>query len=230
MSRPQAAAVHLPVRQVVGQQVKHFRKKRGWSQQRLADEVTALGLSIDATTITRTENARRALTVEEFLALALVLNVQPAALITQDGTILEVTPEHQTWTASETVWEWFGGRQPIGNDQRAYFDSVSDDEAESIRLLPGLHDVYVEVCHLKMAARFFARSRSTEDRDGYLQIVRARLENLQQEVQAEIDSVDRTMATVGLTELPVRSAAGTKRPQPKPKPKPTRTNARPKRR
>ena len=67
--------------QQLGRRVQEFRVGRGWSQERLAEEMTAAGFPWNQQTTTRTETARRPIRVNEVAALARILGVPIAALV-----------------------------------------------------------------------------------------------------------------------------------------------------
>jgi hypothetical protein len=195
---------------------------RSWTQGRLASEVSALGVKIDQSAIARIESEKRSVSLEEALALAVALGVQPAALVAPaDSMMLEVVPNAQRWAASENVWEWFAGRYAIGPlpptyesiddaitefaeheraTNRFYYQSVSDIEEESIRLLPRIHDLFLEAGYLKGTARALVRQQ--KDRRGILPLLHGQLEELQTSVSAALENVERIMRDKELDSVP----------------------------
>ncbi len=82
--------------QLVAQQVRRARKRRGWSAQRLAEELQGVGLPWDRTIIANLENGRRnAVSVEELLALSYVLAVPPVLMLVPLGEAdtVNITPD-----------------------------------------------------------------------------------------------------------------------------------------
>lgn len=81
------------------ERVHHFRKLRGWSNRRLSEGCAAIGApgltEPSLVNIGRKGNPRR-VTVEEWLVLAIALQVPPLALITPAGSTaaVAVTPDH----------------------------------------------------------------------------------------------------------------------------------------
>lgn len=98
-------------------QVRRLRDARGWSAQRLADELAAIGVPLDRSVIANLENGRRAsVDVQELLALALAFGVTPAALLVDlDADQVDVTPTTRA-TPLELLL-WLQGRVPLkGHD------------------------------------------------------------------------------------------------------------------
>lgn len=67
--------------QTVGRQMKFFRAARGISQAELARRLTALGIKLDDSAITRTERGTRPIRVNELAAIAAVLDVSVPSLL-----------------------------------------------------------------------------------------------------------------------------------------------------
>ncbi len=81
---------------LIARQVRKARNDRGWSAQRLAEELQKVGLPWDRTIIANLENGRRqAVSVEELLALSYVLAVPPILMLAPldevDG--VSITPD-----------------------------------------------------------------------------------------------------------------------------------------
>jgi transcriptional regulator with XRE-family HTH domain len=222
---PRKQAVKPPqtkqVRASFAEQLKRFRDQRAWSQERLASEMTALGLKLDQSAVARVEAGKRTVSLEEALGFAVALGVQPAALIVPaETTTFELVPNPQRWVDAESAWEWIAGRRAIGPMQapyesiddaipafvehenttnRFYYQSVSDDEAEAIRLLPEIHDIFLEAGYLKGTARAFVRQR---DPAGTLGILHGQLDILRDEVTAAIEKIERMMRKASLESVP----------------------------
>jgi hypothetical protein len=72
----------LTMNEIVGYNVRRIREALMWSQQRLRDELEdAGGISWSRATVAQTELGKRPITVNELLALALVLGVAPHLLL-----------------------------------------------------------------------------------------------------------------------------------------------------
>jgi transcriptional regulator with XRE-family HTH domain len=78
----------LVLSDTVGEQIKLWRKRRGWTRERLGEECGRLGLPLTEAIITNIESGRltsakrrRMVTIDEFVVIAFALNVPPAVLI-----------------------------------------------------------------------------------------------------------------------------------------------------
>ena len=118
--------------QVVADAVRTLRKRRGITQQELADE-----LGWPQSTIARVELGERSIGVSDLLALAWALDVAPAYLLAgsfQDDDVpvhktLRVKPEH--------MLAWVRGYEPLpGLDYRRFVENMPDREWFE-RLQPG---------------------------------------------------------------------------------------------
>lgn len=107
-------SMHKGMRPVeaIAQQVKERRKARGWSAQRLADEMKAVGIPWQRSTVANLENGRRPVVgVDELLALAVVLGVNPVLLLVP----LDLADDEPYSVAGNTttagrVREWVSGQ------------------------------------------------------------------------------------------------------------------------
>ncbi|MEU1813432.1 helix-turn-helix transcriptional regulator [Micromonospora aurantiaca (nom. illeg.)] len=117
--------------QVIRLRVRELRAKQGWSAERLAAEMTKVGVAWTRVVVTKLETGRRPdISVVELLALAFVLDVAPIHLLVPvaDGHVLyRVTPELST--PADQAREWVRGRSPMpGQDPRRYFAEVPERE------------------------------------------------------------------------------------------------------
>lgn len=117
--------------EVLAARVVELRKRHGWSQAELADRMSSYGLGWGPTTVTKVEKGDRQVSVDEFVALAYVLGVSPAALVTPTAyrAGLAVTPN--TTLAGPTVWRWFCGTFPTGAVPYGGFLSFDEGEART---------------------------------------------------------------------------------------------------
>jgi transcriptional regulator with XRE-family HTH domain len=127
---PLSEAGTWPPANWVAQRVRELRKARGMSAQALADRLAALGYSrLDRNVLANLENQRRqTVSIEDWLALALALDVSPLHLLvptTGEDRLLvghvEVDPD--------TARAWVRGETPMpGQDERVFRTEVPEDE------------------------------------------------------------------------------------------------------
>lgn len=119
---------------VIASRVRALRKRHGWTADQLAERMTAVGIPWTRIVVTKLETGRRpSVSVDEWLALALVLGVAPVHLLVptsgDEADEYAVTPRNTV-----VVWEareWIRGRMPLqelGQDARVYFSEVPADE------------------------------------------------------------------------------------------------------
>jgi transcriptional regulator with XRE-family HTH domain len=129
----------LAAHRVIATRVKELRKRRGWSAQRLGEEMAAVGVPWDRSIVANFENGRRSyVTVEELLALAYVLSVAPVHLVVplEDSTPYAPVPSLQFTTAG-VVRAWIRGQRTIGDtDPRLFYSEVPPEEFVPLAPLP----------------------------------------------------------------------------------------------
>jgi transcriptional regulator with XRE-family HTH domain len=69
---------------ILGELVRHYRNRRGWTLADLVRRLTRFGDPWTISTLSRLETGKRAATVEEWLQLAAVLGVPPLDLLADD--------------------------------------------------------------------------------------------------------------------------------------------------
>lgn len=114
--------------------MRELRTRHGWSAQRLAEEMSKVGVPWDRSIVANIENGRRAsISIEEVLALAYVLSVAPVHLIVppvddQAAPGYLITPEGPV-TSPGFARAWIRGQTPIGRvEARRYFSEVPESE------------------------------------------------------------------------------------------------------
>lgn len=121
---------------VIAQRVRELRQKRGkWSAERLAEEMTKVGIPWDRSIVANLENGRRqTVAVEELLALAYVLDVAPVHLLVpvedddlDQGPFLWITPKLGVPPSAARAWVR-GRQQAPGQDPRPFFADVPASE------------------------------------------------------------------------------------------------------
>jgi len=107
----QSPGVPLTPHGVIAQRVRQLRDGRGWSAERLAQEMTSAGVPWTRIVVTKLETRRRpSISVEELLALAYALGVAPVDLLVPgdaDEEPYDVTPTVTEPAAA--VREWIAG-------------------------------------------------------------------------------------------------------------------------
>lgn len=123
--------------QVIAERVKSLRKGRGWSAEKLAEEMSAVGVPWTRVVVTKLETGRRpGVSVEELLALAYILSVAPIHLMVQPSGADDVDTQYQVTpsgprTVPSMARAWIRGQSPIGEvDAKRYFAEVPDSEWE----------------------------------------------------------------------------------------------------
>ena len=96
----------------VASNVRRLRTTLGWSTYEVSAMLKDAGRPIAASSITNIEAGRRHVDVDDLVALAVVLDVNPSALLFPlDDTTIELTGGGTV--AAATVWEWADGERPL---------------------------------------------------------------------------------------------------------------------
>lgn len=115
------------VMDAVRARVKELRGRKGWSGAELGKKLSALGVPWNRSVVANFESGRRpAVSVQELLALAYVLDVAPVNLLVPlDSEPYRITPEGADVHSSGDVWRWIRGEQPLPGataaGERIYF-------------------------------------------------------------------------------------------------------------
>lgn len=113
--------------EAIAARVRKLREQQGMSAQRLGERLQEVGLPWNRSVVANLESGRRPnVSVEEWLALAYVLQVAPLNLLLPIDD--EMTPYFcaPTYAVSvHRVREWIRGEAPLeGQDPRIYFSEV----------------------------------------------------------------------------------------------------------
>lgn len=120
------------VRTTLGANIRRIRKLRELTGQALINRLSECGVKLLPSGLSDLENGRRKLTVEELLALAIVLNTSIIDLLTPaDGSALKVAEAVEPLLP---VWleRWLSGETPwppdLGSEDytKAFFDTASE--------------------------------------------------------------------------------------------------------
>jgi transcriptional regulator with XRE-family HTH domain len=168
--------------EVFARRMREVRRRRGWSQQQLAQRLSELGRPMDQTTVHRIESeGTRSLNVSlaDVLAIAAALSVSPVylALPTDDLTSVAITPK--TTIDARRAREWFSGTGTLRDDDDRGIWLAERDE-RSVQALAGQFD-REEQWRLerdRRRAEDLARKRNREAR------LRAELAEMDAEIKA----------------------------------------------
>jgi transcriptional regulator with XRE-family HTH domain len=152
---------------LVGARMRELRDGRGWSAQRLADELAQVGIKWDRSIVANLESGRRAsVSVEELLALAYVFGVAPVHLLVPvDERPYPIVPTDEYPTSR--VRAWVRGEQSL-KGERTYDTEVPPDEWLFTRERGGTPDGYsLLVQEMKrMRVEIEAMAQDKRDSDG----------------------------------------------------------------
>jgi transcriptional regulator with XRE-family HTH domain len=99
---------------VIAARVRELRRKRGWTAVQLGEAMSAQGIRWDRSIVANLENGRRAtVSVDEWFALAYVLDVPPIGLLVPADLVAEymVTPTYAVGVGR--VEPWVTGSLPL---------------------------------------------------------------------------------------------------------------------
>lgn len=132
--------------QVLAEELRKTRERRGWTQQALADRLEEIDLPIDRSTIAKIEANTRGVSVDEVLAFAIALGVPPMILMvprSEDKVRVAPGVKVGSWEAAA----WWRGVFPLDNaispeDRRFFDDACSDAEATVRTELPAVFEIW----------------------------------------------------------------------------------------
>ncbi|RFS86803.1 XRE family transcriptional regulator [Actinomadura spongiicola] len=112
----------------VAENVRRFRTLRNLSTAQLAERLSAAGRPILANGITKIEAGTRRVDVDDLVALAAVLGVNPSALlfVPEDDASTAMSVTGAGRFSCEEVWDWADGRAPLRD--RTFFDEREERE------------------------------------------------------------------------------------------------------
>lgn len=117
--------------EVIAIRVRQVRRRKGWTAERLGEEMAKVGLPWNRSVMANLESGRRRyVTVDELLALAYVLDVAPIHLlvpIDDEAAPYAVLPQRSE--PAGVVRSWVRGLAQLpGQDGRVYSSEVPKDE------------------------------------------------------------------------------------------------------
>ncbi len=116
-----------PVSDYVAVNLASLRKSAGMSQQELSTRLTEVGRPMLPSAISKLEGRERGVDVDDLVALAVVLGVNPSRLLLPDESgdgEVQLTPARTTtgWAA----WQWADGQWPLPTTSE--LDGLNTDE------------------------------------------------------------------------------------------------------
>jgi transcriptional regulator with XRE-family HTH domain len=129
----------MTVGEVIASRIRHFRKTRGFTQERLAEELQDLGLegfSQSMVAKVETDHARAEnLSVRRLLAFAMALNVAPVHLLTPDKGADRVQLDgREAVVYAGSLRTWIRGGWPLRDedDRREFFAAIPEEEFNAL--------------------------------------------------------------------------------------------------
>jgi transcriptional regulator with XRE-family HTH domain len=119
------------LREQFAEQIRETRKRRGMTQQGLADRLNQLGAQIDRTAVAKTERGTRELALPELFAFALALDVAPVHLLVPIDSDEPMRLAPNLEASPYEARQWIRGFLPLLQDPRPYFTIVPQSEFEA---------------------------------------------------------------------------------------------------
>ncbi|MET7781525.1 helix-turn-helix transcriptional regulator [Streptomyces mirabilis] len=101
-----------PTAERVAQNIRRIRRARNLDQKEVSALLKAIGRSMLPTVLSKIERGERRIDVDDLVAIALVLNVSPAALLLPPESgdrRVKLTDSHEI--PSRTAWQWAEGQR-----------------------------------------------------------------------------------------------------------------------
>lgn len=121
--RPRPAAQYGPTAEAVAKNVKRLRESRGMTIYSLSGALEKAGRPITASAVAKIERQQRQVSVDDLMALAIVLKVSPSALLLP----LDDNPNKRHGITgggeapADVAWDWMDGQRPLhltpGNEE-----------------------------------------------------------------------------------------------------------------
>ena len=134
--------------------LKLIRNRVAVSQQQLADELAAIGMSLNRSVISKIESGERNVSIDEALAIAVALGVEPAALLFPRSTS-SVRLAPRMIVSNQRAAMWFRGLYPISQEpgmQRRFHEEREDSWVLMQVLLPGVASLLRTAALILMSA------------------------------------------------------------------------------
>lgn len=119
--------------------LKLLRGRLALSQQQLADQLAEIAFPLDRSAISKIESGQRNVSIDEALAIAVALGVEPAALLFP-RTTADVRIAPKMVVSNTRAAMWFRGMHPLSDRpdmQRRFYEERDDGWALMQVLIPG---------------------------------------------------------------------------------------------
>lgn len=113
--RPRPAAQYGPTAAAVAENVKRIRERRNMTIYSLSGALEKAGRPITPSAVAKIERQQRQVSVDDLVALAVVLGVSPSALLLplHDAPHETVAVTGGGTVAADTAWDWADGQRPL---------------------------------------------------------------------------------------------------------------------
>jgi len=151
--------------EVFAEQLVLLRERHGWSQTRLAEAMTGIGMAMSQSKIADIERGKRQVTIDELVTFAVALGVSPQALMLPTDSRKRMTFANRDLLPIPTVATWWRGDAPLRGglppgqgetiDVRTFFDTLPDWRGrlhDRFRDLGELLDIVGEIVALNTTA------------------------------------------------------------------------------
>jgi hypothetical protein len=113
-----------PTGRTVAENLVRLRERRGLTTRQLSGMLERAGRHIPASGITRMEQAKRGVTTDELVALAVALNVSPAALLLPCDARQDIEITGAGVVNGTAAWQWMWSNEPLS------FPEGDDEEVD----------------------------------------------------------------------------------------------------
>jgi transcriptional regulator with XRE-family HTH domain len=182
------------------EQMRIQRARKGWTQKQLAAGLAKLGFVVHQTTIGKWETGERRITLDEALAIAVALDVDPTHMVAGSYSdvpfarpSIALSAETPPLSARQ-MRMWVRGRQPVwGQDEKRYYTEVGPDEWRAVQR-PG-------VAGLVRAVQDLLDAFADDDLEVALELVEIMREELERQHRALVRELSKK-ARPALAEVP----------------------------
>jgi transcriptional regulator with XRE-family HTH domain len=142
-------------RDVFARQLRATRERKGWTQAQLAERLKSLGSDLDRSVLAKIESGGRDVSLGDFLALAVALDVAPAALVIPKAQDEKLNPVPNVTIDSSDALLWWWGDRPLT-------DALPGQKVDVEVALPNGRTIkgQGDSPERAMARRFFVESRT----------------------------------------------------------------------